>query len=44
MKTKIIGGKCIACNPDTGEAVTERERLSLLKDAYISDTRERKAL
>lgn len=44
LKTKIIGGKCMACNPDTGEAVTERERLSLLKDAYISGTGERKML
>lgn len=32
LKTRIIGGKCMACNPDTGETITEQERLSLIKD------------
>ena len=44
LKTRIIGGKCVACNPDTGELITERERLLRLRDRNISDTGKRKAL
>lgn len=41
LKTKIIGGKCMACDPDTGGIITEQERLSLLKKEYISDSGKR---
>lgn len=44
LKTKIVGGKCVACSPVTGEVITERERLSQLKDSYSLPNAERKAI
>lgn len=44
LKTKIVGGKCVACSPVTGEVITERERLSLLKASYSLPNAERKAI
>lgn len=31
LKTKMVDGKCLACDPKTGEPITEQQRLQALK-------------
>lgn len=34
LKTKIVNGKCLACDPDTREVIDEKTRLEQLKNMY----------